>query len=218
LPKGTPDIHIPHPAAENIFILGIRRQGKTNYLAYLLSRLSMPYTLWDEVGAVSRIFRPLYPQTQKIVYPPIFPKLPYISKEEANRRRELKLEAFDSVCHTIMNKGNQMFIVDEVHTFCDKRNISYEFNELITKGGNINVGFIGTSQSVSQVSNIILGNTLHFFIFRTTLPNDIEWLGKVIPKRIVEQSQYVEPYGFIYHKVGMRDPVYGAAIKKMTLF
>jgi len=215
--KGVPDIVIPNAFKENQFYVGIRQSGKTNALCYHLSITDLPYTVWDEVGVISRMLKPLRPKTQRIVQSPVFPTLLYISKEEAQRRQKLKLEAFDSCCHRVMAEGNQLFVVDEVHTFCNKRQISYEFNELITKGGNRNVGFIGTSQSVMQVSNIILGNTMHFFIFRTALPNDVEWLGKFIPKDVIKQSQYLPPYAYLYYKLGHEPKAY-APVKKMSLF
>jgi len=215
--KSEPDIRIKNAFKEKQFYVGITQTGKTNALCYHLSRATIPYTVWDETGTISRLLRPFNPRTQRIIRPPVFPKLQYITKKEAKERQDKKLEAFDSLCHKVMSEGNQIFVVDEVHTFCTKRSISYEFNELITKGGNLDVGFIGTSQSVAQVSNIILGNTLHFWIFKTAVPNDIEWLGKFIDKKIVEQSQFLPDYAYIYYKLGGKAEKY-APVPNMSLF
>jgi len=200
----VPDILITNPFKENQFYLGIRQEGKTNLLAYHLSLMRCPFTVWDEVGALSRMFKPLIPRMQKIVCPP------------DTISRAGKTALFWRTCRQVMNEGNQIFVVDEVHQYCTKRQIDFELERVVTLGGNVNVGFIGTSQTIRQVHNTILGNTRHFWILRTFLKPDVDWLSAFVPKEYVLMSRDLPPHGYIYYPLGGR-PLVCKAVKKMQL-
>jgi len=204
LAKGIPDIHITNPLKENQFYLGIRQEGKTNLLAYHLSLTRCPYTVFDTVGALSGMLRPLCPMTQKIVNP-------------TGYSREARLQLFHNVCTSVMTEGNQLFVLDEAHQFCDKRWIDPSLADVVTLGGNKNVAFVGTSQTVRQVSNVILGNTRHFWVMRTFLKPDVDWLSCFIPKEYVLMSKDLPPHGYIYYVLGGK-PLICSAVKKMSLF
>ena len=204
--KGVPDIYIRNPLKENQFYLGIRQEGKTNMACYHLSRTLCPFTLWDEVGSASKMFRPLNPKTQRIINP----NLTTVDKTA-------KTALFQRVCKEVMDRGNQLFIVDEVHQYCTKRTIDPELENVVTLGGNRNIGFVGTSQTVRQVHNTILGNTRHFWILRTFLKPDVDWLSAFVPKEYVLMSRDLPPHGYIYYCLGGK-PQIGTAVKKMSLF
>ena len=99
-----PDIHITNPLKENQFYLGIRQEGKTNLLAYHLSITRCPYTVWDEVGALSRMLQPLNPMTQKIINPNL-----------KTSDRQVKTAMFQATVDKVMRDGNQLFVLDETH-------------------------------------------------------------------------------------------------------
>jgi hypothetical protein len=203
MPKGVPDIHITNPLKENQIYLGIRQEGKTNLLAYHLSLTGCPYTIFDTVGALRTMLKPRYPPVQKIVNP-------------TGLKPDERLQLFHRVCNSVMIRGNQLLVVDEVHQFCDKRWIDPLLSDIVTLGGNRNVAFIGTSQTVRQVSNVILGNTRHFWVMRTFLKPDVDWLSCFIPKEYVQLSKDLPPHGYIYYMLGGK-PLVCKAVKKMTL-
>jgi len=183
--------------------VGIRQGGKTNTCAYFLSRSSLPYTVWDEIGAFSKIIRPMYPQTQRIINPSMLDT-------------DAKLALLHQTCKRVMAEGKQLFVIDEVHQYCTKCKLDKELERVITLGGNKHIGVTCTSQSVRQVHNTIIGNTMHFFIMKTFLKPDVDWLSAFVPKEYVLLSQSLPPYAFIYYKLGGK-PLICAPVKKMQL-
>ena len=213
--KGIPDIHITNAFKENQMFIGIRQGGKTNTSAYFLSLTTLPYTVWDEVGAFSRMLRPLNPRAQRIINPnAIIPKTSSSLDDEI--WHEAKLDLFRKTCRQVMEEGNRLMVIDEVHQYCTKRTIDKALENVITLGGNRNVGVICTSQSVRQVHNTILGNTTHFFIMKTFLKPDIDWLSAFIPKEVISLSQTLPQYAYIYYRIGEK-PLIGSPVKKMEL-
>jgi len=183
----------------------MRQEGKTNLLCYHLSLTRCPFTLWDEIGAVSRILKPLNPKTQRIINPNFY-------TTDKTKKRSM----FHQICQRVMLEGNQLFIVDEVHQYCTKRTLDPELEKVVTLGGNKNIGFIGTTQTVRQVHNTILGNTRHFWIMRTFLKPDVNWISFFIPKETVLMSKDLPPHGYIYYPLGGK-ALLGSAVKKMSL-
>ena len=215
--RGQPDINIQNAFKEKQIYIGISQEGKTNAVCYHLSKTLLPYTFYDTFGAASRKFRPLNPKTQRLIDPTrIYPMSPLMP---ANQRAEIKAkrqELFKDICNRVLAEGNQLFIVDEVQEFCTKRTIDPDLEDVVTLGGNNNIGFISTSQSVRQVNNIILGNTRHFFIFRTFLKPDVDWLSVFVPKEYILLSKDLPKYCYIYYQLG-GEPQLGSPVKKMEL-
>jgi acetone carboxylase gamma subunit len=215
--KSTPSIHITNPFKEKQFYIGMSQEGKTNLLCYHLSTSTLPFTLYDTVGAASRKFKPLNPKTQKIIDPTrLYPSNYSMTNPQRIEIKTKRLQLFEATCNRVLDEGNQLFIVDETQEFCTKRTINPAFGDVIQLGGNENVGFMGTSQFIRDVNNDILGNTKHFFIFRTFLKPDVDWLGAFIPKETILMSKDLEPHGYIYYKLG-GTPQIGSPVKKMEL-
>lgn len=184
---GMPDIHITQPFKERIAIIGMVQEGKTNFLKWLMSQTTVRYTCFDSIGMVSHGgYQPLKPDIQKIVVP----------------RFSTRHKEFDEVCMQVWKEGNQILIVDEVADNCTKWEIPEPFNLIVTKGGNRNIGLWITTQRPAQVHNNILAGCKHHIIFRTYLPQDVEWYSKIVPKEIILLSKDLAPYHFIYYKLG----------------
>ncbi len=215
--KSTPDIHILNPFKEKQFAIGMSQEGKTNFVCYQLSRSNIPFTFYDTFGAASKKFRPLNPKTQHIIDPTrIYPTTVSMTKQQRLDIKNKRADLFDLTCNRVLDEGNQLFVVDETQEHCTKRTINPAFGDLITMGGNNDVGFIGTSQFIRDVNNDILGNTKHFFIFRTFLKPDVDWLGYFVPKDYILMSKDLEPHGYIYYRLGGK-PQIGCPVKKMEL-
>jgi hypothetical protein len=166
------------------------QEGKTNFLKWLLKRNPNPYTVFDTLGVVSRGFSPLRPDIQTIYKP----------------HYRSRVAEFNKVCHEVFNRGNQIFGIDEVHNFTTKKTIEPELEPIINMGGNRNIAFWITSRRVQQVHNDILSQCKHHFIFRTYLPQDLDWYSQVVPKDIILMSKGLPQYHFIYYKLG-REPI-----------
>jgi len=215
--KGEPDIHIENAFKEKQIYIGISQEGKTNLLCYHLSTCTLPFILYDTFGAASRKFKPLNPKTQRIIDPTrIYPMSPLMTASQREEIKAKRTELFKDTCTQALHRKNLLFIVDEVQEFCTKRTIDPDLEDVVTLGGNNNIGFIATSQSVRQVNNIILGNTRHFFIFRTFLKPDVDWLSVFVPKEYSLMSKDLPKYCYIYYQLGGK-PQIGNPVKKMEL-
>jgi hypothetical protein len=188
----APDIQIANPYKERVAIIGMIQEGKTNFLKWLLNICPVRYTVFDTLGQVKRGFTPLKPDIQTVITPAF-----------AQRQR-----VFEDTCKDVWNKGNQVFAIDEVSEFCSKWDLPDHLGVIVKMGGNRNVGLWITTQRVAQVHNDVLGGCKHHFIFRTYLPQDVEWYSKVVPKDIILMSKDLPPYHFIYYQLGHEPQVF----------
>lgn len=193
-----PIIHITNPLKDCVSIIGMRQEGKTNLLKWLLNSTRNAYTVFDTLGQVSRGFKPLMPDIQKIVKPIWAQRFQY----------------FNKICNDVWKEGNQILAIDEVSVFCSKWEMPEPLNRLISMGGNRNISVWITTQRVAQVHNNILANTQHHFIFRTYLPQDVDWYSKFVPKDIILMSKDLPRFHFIYYQLG-REPVICKPVKLM---
>jgi hypothetical protein len=200
MPYGTPDIHIIQPFKERLAVVGMVQEGKTNFLEWLMSQCTVKYTCFDSIGVIARSgFKPTKPDIQQIITP-----------KYSTRQTE-----FDEACKTVWKEGNQIFIIDEVSDHCTKWEIPPAFDIIVTKGGNRNIGLWVTTQRPAQVHNNILAGCKHHIIFRTYLPQDVEWYKQVVPKDIIMESQQQAQYHFIYYKLGGQ-PQFFKPVKDMS--
>ena len=193
-----PDIFFSNPFKENVAIIGMGQEGKTNFLKWLLKWNPNPYICFDTLGVVSRGFQPTRPKTQTIIKP-------------VYRNR---IAEFNKVCHDAFTRGNMIFAIDEVHNFTTKKTMEPELNPIINMGGNRNIAFWVTSRRVQQVHNDILSQCRHHFIFRTYLPQDLDWYSQVVPKDIILMSKDLPPYHYIYYKLGS-EPIIKKPVEDM---
>lgn len=189
---GMPDIHITNPFKERVAVVGMIQEGKSNFLKWLLALCQVRYTVFDTLGVIRRNFAPLNPDTQTVITPPFY-----------QRQR-----IFQETCHNVWNKGNQIFAIDEVSEFCTKWVLPDDLGQIIKMGGNRNIGVWVTTQRVAQVHNDVLSGVKHHFIFRTYLPQDLEWYSKVVPKEIIVMAKDLPKYHFIYYELGHEPQVF----------
>jgi hypothetical protein len=192
------DIRITNPFKERVAIIGMIQEGKTNLLKWLLSITPVPFLVFDTLGQVSKGFNPVKPDVQTVVKP-----------VWAQRQA-----VFKETCHDVWNKGNMVFAIDEVSEFCTKWELPDHLGVIVKMGGNRNIGLWVTTQRVAMVHNDILAGCKHHFIFRTYLPQDIEWYSKVVPKDVILMAKDLPPYHFIYYQLGHEPQVF-KPVKKM---
>jgi len=194
-----PLIQFSNPLKDCVAIIGMRQDGKTNLLKWLLNSTLNRYTCFDTLGQVSRGgFTPLKPDIQQIIKP-----------AWASR-----FTSFDKVCEDVWKEGNQIFAIDEVSVFCNKWEMPEGLNRLISMGGNRNIAVWVTTQRVAQVHNNILANCQYHFIFKTFLPQDVEWYSKFVPKEVILMSKDLPRFHFIYYRLGS-DPIICKPVKLM---
>lgn len=192
-------IHFENPFKECVLIVGVRQEGKSNLFAWLLNMCIVPLVVFDTMGVISKSkWRPTRPKTQRIVKPSWGTKTPL----------------FLSTCNEVWEQGNVIFAIEEISAHCTKHKMPPELDSLINLGGNRNIGMWFTTRRVAEVHNDIIANCQHHFIFRTYLPQDVEWYSGVVPRNVIEMSKNLPKYHFIYYKLGEK-PVLFKPVKKM---
>ena len=186
-----PDIRITNPFKECLIIVGMRQSGKTNFLKWLLSQCPVRFKVFDTLAQV-RGLRILDEKNQQIITPPF-------------SQRFVK---FEETCHEVWNTGNMVFAIDEVSEFTTKWELPEHLNRLSKMGGNRNIGIWYTTQRVAMVHNDILSMCDHHIIFKTYLPQDLEWYSKIVPKDVILMSKTLPPYHFIYYRLGHEPQVF----------
>lgn len=209
--RGQPDIHITKPLKENKGYIGMKQQGKTSLLCYHLKHTLVPYTAWDERGAISKKLKPTNPRTQKIIDPTrLFPIPLSATRQQRDAIREQRTELFRRTCHQVLQEGNQMFVVDEIHNHCTKRSIDPDLSNVITDGGNSDngdienggVSVVFTSQEPRQLFGTILAETSHYFLFRLWMDSDVAWLKGTIPDTTLQACRKLPSHAYIYLPIG----------------
>jgi len=191
-PYLTPEIFIADPLKDCCAAIGMRQEGKTNLMKWLLNSCPNSYTVFDTVGQVRKGLNPLKPDVQRIITPTWAQRVPLFLK----------------TCEDVWKQGNQIFVIDEVHQFTTKWEMPEPLSRLISIGGNRNIALWLTSQRVAQVHNDLLANIKHHFIFRTFLPQDVEWYSKFVPKDIILMSKDLPKYHFIYYQLGHEPKIF----------
>jgi hypothetical protein len=196
--SGRPLIQFANPMKDCIDIIGMRQEGKTNLLKWLLNQCPNAYVCFDTLGQVGKGFKPLKPDIQTVFRP----------------SWDRRFIDFDCMCKDVWKRGNLIFAIDEVSVFCNKWEMPEPLSRLISMGGNRNIAVWITTQRVAQVHNNILANCQYHFIYRTYLPQDIEWYSKVVPKEIILMSKDLPRFHFIYYQLG-REPIVCKPVKLM---
>ena len=183
-----PTIHFSNPFKERVLFTGMPQEGKSNALAYFLSITRNPWIMFNTLNLPLFNNLPrLNPRMQRVISP----------HSEAER-----LPLFKKICRAAYLQGNVLFAVDEAHEFCTKYEIEPEHKTLLLEGGNRNVGHFAATQSIADINNKIIRSSRHHLIFRTFMPQDVDWYGKFVPKDYILMSKDLPQYWFIYYRLG----------------
>jgi len=159
MPYYQTSIQILNPLKECVCIVGMRQEGKTTLLKWLMHYLENNYTAFDTLGAIGN-FKPRYPDRQKIIKP----------------RYSLSEPMFIKTCKQVWKEGNQVFIVDEIGKFCSKHTIPPELGDLVDLGGNRNISIWFTTRRVAEVHKQDVEWYSQF------IPKEIILMSKTLPK------------------------------------
>lgn len=155
---------------ENIAIMGLQGTGKTYMARRILDTIpSTPRTIVSPQDPMRLYGEYGYPITK---VDEIQPKKAHVWTGEPSR------DNLELISKRLMDIGNTVLVIDDVHEFCSKQKIEPEFNRLIQSGRNQNISSIFISTAPNLVHNAILQSCKHFFIFQMQLDTQIEWLTK----------------------------------------
>jgi energy-coupling factor transporter ATP-binding protein EcfA2 len=160
-------------SSEHVFICGATGTGKsvlakayaTGYknVVVLDSKGTFkfePFLICDKDYIIVTDINMLYTNTKynKIVYrPDIYQNNP---------------EYYERFFEWAFKRGNTIVIVDEAMHICTAAQIGFWYKAILTRGRELNVACWSCTQRPVGVSNFILTEALHWFIFRLNAPDD----------------------------------------------
>ncbi len=206
----TVQIRFANPYKECISVVGMRQSGKTNLVAWLLSQCrDLNVVVFDTLGVISKAFAGWRPANLEIIVPK------WNCDLTAKEIDPMLLSQFTAACQYVWNRGNCIFVIDEIHLFCaKKKTLPNHLFLLINQGGNRNIALWFTSQRAAQVHNDLLAACDHHFIFKLWLPQDLDWMCGVLPREVIygvedkngtvkkQGAKHLERWHFMYLKVG----------------
>lgn len=123
----------------------------------------------------------------------------------------LERSDFDRVCEILYKWGNICLFVDEASFYTDSWSIEKWHKEIMVRGRSRNVGIVNLSQRPKEISNFLISESDHQFVFKLMLDSDIEKLKGIIPKRYHKEMYSMKLYHFLYNDIsgntGMHRPI-----------
>ena len=113
----------------------------------------------------------------------------------------VEMDDFDAICRLIFEHKNMMLYVDEATRVSSPMKIPYWLNVIVTQGRSVNVGLIAASQRPKNISNTIISESLHFFIFGLNMATDRERMAEMMGKEAANEIQYLPQFHFMYYSV-----------------
>lgn len=106
-------------------------------------------------------------------------------------------EFYEKFFEYAYKRTNCIVIVDEAMQICTARSIPFWYKSILTRGREHNIGCWSCSQRPKDLHNLILTESVHWFVFRLNSPDDRDKL-----KRASGDSRFLEsPKGhYFYYK------------------
>jgi DNA helicase HerA-like ATPase len=92
-------------------------------------------------------------------------------------------------------------LLEEVDLYAPTHQISKPFQRLISLGRHRHIGIIAVTRRIAEVHKLLCSQARNWFIFRTILPNDIDYMRKFVGD-VVKNAPNLKDYHFIYWSHG----------------
>jgi hypothetical protein len=152
-----------------VVILGKRRSGKSNLIAWLVKTLPFDFVIMDIVGNLSFL------RAQKNV-----------SYFRIDPTDEPALQAI------LKNSAGKMLVLDEADLWSWKRDSIQ--NRLLQIGRNFGTGFVVSARRPANIRKDLLSNADIVITFRFHEPHDVEYLNAWLSSEV--DYDIKEPYSF----------------------
>jgi len=173
-------------------ITGIRGSGKS-YLLDKLINVTPSYVVYDVmhehenknaviVNNLKDLHHSFYKQHKRIIYHP----------------QHIDVVEFDWLCLALYSTGNRMFFVEEANRVMPNGQITKGASQLIDLGRHRNVGMIVVTRRIALLDKLPVSQSEHILIFKTVLPNDIQYLKEFIGPD-ADKASALDGYKFLYH-------------------
>lgn len=191
------------PANQHVFIAGRTGSGKTYLARKYLTNYENVVVLdtkgtfeWPELNdneyTLVRKFEDLnLPKTSKIVYRPDW--------------EELEEEYYNAFFQWAYMRRNTIVMIDEVMSICPNPfKIPDYYKAILTRGRELNVAAWSLTQRPSGIPQVIMSESMHYFIFDLNLTQDREKIAEISgwPEFMEKPGKYV----FWYWKADGENP------------
>ena len=166
----------------------MRGTGKSHLLRKIV-RATPKYVLWDplrEHGSLGVVVRT---PSQLRVSLRTHPRIVFqgFTRDKSE---------FEPVAVSVFNWGNRFLFVDEADQVMPSRSIGPAAKELVDLGRHRNVGLLCVTRRIADLDKCPVAQANKLFIFKTTLPQDIEYLRGFVAE--ASRAKDLQGHRFLY--------------------
>lgn len=169
-------------------VCGMRGTGKSHFLRKAV-RATARYVLWDPLQEHSSLGAVVRTAAQLKV---ALSKNPRIVVQGYRRN----ISEFEQVAACVYAWGNRFLFVDEADQVMPSRAIGPAAKELVDLGRHRNIGLLCVTRRIADLDKCPVAQANKLFIFKTTLPQDIEYLRGFVAE--APQAKLLEGHRFLY--------------------
>ncbi len=195
---------------DRVFVCGKTGSGKSHLVMNLIIPQLANVIIYDVKNDIELpgfdIFHEIqdfkkYPNRQRIIYRA---KEVYASEKDADRE-------FNRLCKQAYLRGNTTLYLDEIANRTGSNRICPYHDTIMRLGRSKGIGIINCTQRPRGVSNNIISQCNHFFIFKQSMETDLDKLAGICGEKIYEPLK--EKHSFWYYCDDMDEPILCRPIK-----
>lgn len=111
----------------------------------------------------------------------------------------ISVDACELMCLLAYTYRDYFVIIEEADRVAFTNSIGTHHSNLLDTGRHHGIGMAELSRKVNRLHTLPSSQATHFFIFKTFLPADVEYLAKFLPPELVEQIPTLTQYQCAYY-------------------
>lgn len=197
-------------SSDRVFICGKTGSGKSHLAINLILPKLANVIVYDVKNEIELPGYDIFYNIQDFKKYPNRQHIIYRAKEVYRNEKEADQE-FNRLCKQAYLRGNTTLYLDELANRTGSNRICPYHDTIMRLGRSKGIGCINCTQRTRGVSNNILSQCEHFFIFKQNMKTDLDKLAEFCGEKIYEPLK--EEFSFYYYRDGMDEPILCRPIK-----
>ena len=117
----------------------------------------------------------------------------------------ISVDACELMCLLAYTYREYFVIIEEADRVAYTNSIGAHHSNLLDTGRHHSIGVAELSRKVNRLHTLPSSQATHFFIFKTFLPADVDYLAKFLPPTLVEKIPLLDQYECAYYNAETDD-------------